>query len=46
MEWADVDLGYNNICEETGCGLIGTAFNVSCMPAANPQSSTQNTTWI
>jgi hypothetical protein len=37
MEWTDVDLGCNNNCEEPECGLIGTAFTISSMPAANPQ---------
>jgi hypothetical protein len=35
-EWLDVDPGRNENCEETAHDLIGTAFNISCTPAAKP----------
>lgn len=38
MEWLDVDPGRNKNCEVTEHDLIGTAFNISCTPAAKPSS--------
>jgi hypothetical protein len=36
MEWLDVVPGRNKYCEATEHDLYGTAFNISCTPAAKP----------